>query len=370
MQSKENNIKAIFATSILNAKQTNVTKTNLIGVMAGSSMDGLDVAMIELTDHLNTYAFKVIKAATLPYDQQMEKLLHETTNADRTYLRHVDEVFGRWIALHLSPFIGNRTITLVGVHGHTAIHRPQQQISWQLGDGQIIANELNIPVVANFRSLDVQLGGQGAPLVPIGDFSLFQEYHACLNLGGIANVSLRDHQLAWDICPCNQVLNYFASKVGEKYDEGGRLSGQGSVDHAWIARLNENNYFKLAPPKSLPNSYLSKELLDEVPPLDGLRSYCEFISDRITKEVAAYLGKGRLLVTGGGTYHELLISLLRKKLYPIELIVPDKTIIDFKEAIVFALLAYLKQQNRTNVLKAVTGASRDSSSGQLFFPLH
>lgn len=339
----------------------------VIGVMAGSSMDGLDVAEVFFSKS-NGWHFEVGRHETIGYDQHIEILLKSAVDLGTNSQKEIDDYFGEWIGKQLEKF-GTKDCDLISVHGHTLIHKPGEGISWQLGRGDIIAKLTASTVISDLRSLDVQLGGQGAPLVAIGDFELFDDFEACLNLGGIANVSVQEKKMAWDICPCNQILNGFAEKLGHPFDEGGQLARQGNVEGDWMKEISTVPFFSKKSPKSLPNSFIGKKILDKIDPLDGLRTYSEFMATLIVSDLKDHLVKNsRILVTGGGGHNSYLVELLNQNEHAFAFALPEKKIIEFKEAIIFGFLGLLRFRNETNVMASVTGATRDSSSGVIHYP--
>ena len=341
---------------------------NIIGIMAGSSMDGLDVASAVFSRTGSSWKYEPGKCVTYPYDDWLAELLKSAGEGGRDQWESVDTVFGKWIADHLLAF-GILDVDLVALHGHTVLHEPEKGQSVQLGSGQVISEVTQIPCVSAFRSLDVSLGGQGAPLVPKGDFDLFSEYDACINLGGIANVSLRQERIAWDICPCNQVLNDFASRLGHPYDSEGTMARKGKLDVKWIERLAQNDYFTLAPPKSLPNGFFGDRIMDMISPVDGLKTYVSFIVSQVKNQLAPFLKNDfRVLVTGGGAHNDFLVEMLSEEIPNVDFTIPDTLLVNFKEALVFGYLGLLKMLGEDNVMSSVTGATRDSCSGILHAP--
>lgn len=337
------------------------------GIMAGSSMDGLDLVDV-LFEKDGDWQFEILNCSTFSYDDEIGKMLKEASSQSFEKQQLLDETFGVWIANRMLEFNGGKT-ELVAVHGHTVVHNPVKGISWQLGRGDVIAKMTGLEVVSDFRSEDVRLGGQGAPLVPVGDFSLFSEFNASLNLGGIANISLRDEQMAWDICPCNQVLNHFARRLDKPFDRGGVFAKKGTVNAEWLSRIKALKFFDAPPPKSLPNQYIAQSLLDEINPLEGLRSYTEFIASCIADVLNTRLeNESQVLVTGGGAFNTFLIELLRESKTETKLVVPSNELVSFKEAIVFAFLGLLRMRNEVNVLSSVTGGEHDTSSGVIHSP--
>lgn len=336
--------------------------------MAGSSMDGLDLAHVLFTKSDSGWDYELGKCETLAFPEEVFVQLKESQHQPISIQKSLDIEFGKWIAQSIDNFkIDLNQIDLLGVHGHTVIHKPKECISWQLGDGATIAKEVGITTVTDFRSLDIEMGGQGAPLVPYGDFNLFDEYDACLNLGGIANISIQENQSAWDICPCNQVLNFFAEKLGNPFDKNGDFAKSGSLDSAFYKKLSDDSFFSMLPPKSLPNNYLSNELLDTIEPKKGLYTYCQFIADQIYNSISD--GKGTsLLVTGGGAFNDFLTQEIRNRLPNWTVCIPNSDLVEFKESLVFAFLALKRFRNEINTLASVTGASKDTSSGVIHLP--
>lgn len=344
----------------------------VIGVMAGSSMDGLDIAEVTLqTTGSGDWRFELGPCETVQYTTAIYDALLGAPSLNQHQQKKLDQTFGQWVGQQLLSFINSNmsTAQLLAVHGHTLVHQPSKKISWQLGDGQAIATTCNTPTVTNFRDLDVQLGGQGAPLVPKGDFDLFGSYDACVNLGGIANVSLSAQHTAWDVSPCNQVLNFFAQQLGYPYDAQGSLAKQGMLHAPFLEYLESIPYFYQKPPKSLPNQYIDKQKLANVKPIDGLCTYTEFVAKTLAQNLAAYsMHNGRVLLTGGGAFNCHLVERIKAYMTGWEVIVPHEKIVSYKEALVFAYLGLLKSLDEVNVLKSVTGACRDSSSGVIHFP--
>lgn len=335
--------------------------------MAGSSMDGFDLAQVQLKMSDGEWKYQLGKTQVVEYPKDLYKKLRESPNISKSEKEDLDNEFGLWIAKQVINFKKDLpSVDLLGIHGHTVIHKPLQNISWQLGKGSTIAQGTGITCVTDFRSKDVQAGGQGAPLVPFGDFTLFSEFDACINLGGIANVSLKSNQTAWDICPCNQVLNFFAQKIGKVYDNGGELARGGKMNAQFYNTILELNYFNQLPPKSLPNNYIEENILESVHPNDGLHTYCKIIAEQIGNDLRGY--SGRSLITGGGAFNSYLMELIGKQLPSWEIVIPKAETVSFKESIIFAFLALKRLRNEINTLSSVTGASKDSSSGVIHLP--
>jgi anhydro-N-acetylmuramic acid kinase len=276
-------------------------------------------------------------------------------------------------------------VSLIASHGHTVFHRPEKNITLQIGDGAEIAAKTGITTVSDFRRFDVALGGQGAPLVPAGDELLFGHYTFCLNLGGFANISFRESgkRLAFDICPVNIVMNRLAREKGLEFDRGGQLAASGLVDPDLLNKIESLDFYNLDGPRSL-----GKEWVDEVfmPVLecsragvaDKLRTVCEHIALQIAAVTKEYRKKeksavtssgtdpaaaGSLLITGGGARNDFLSGLIAEKVSPVTIVIPEEELVDYKEAIIFAFLGLLRLRNEVNCLASVTGASRDNCGG-------
>ena len=257
----------------------------------------------------------------------------------------------------------------IASHGHTVFHQPEIGITRQIGNGQEIAASTGINTISDFRSGDVALGGQGAPLVPIGDELLFSGYEFCLNLGGFSNISYREKEVrkAFDICPVNIILNHLCPP----YDKDGTIGSQGSVHSELLNKLNNIEYYHKQPPKSLGREWLENEFMpylegSGIPHHDLVRTVYEHIAIQITN-VLHTPNEGQVLLSGGGTHNTLLTTLLKEK-SSVKIVIPDRLIIDYKEALIFAFLGVLRVRNETNCLSSVTGASRDSSGGNISFP--
>ena len=342
---------------------------HVVGGMAGSSMDGLDLVWVQFLEKDGNWEFEVKKSKTIEYPAMLFKKLHDAANDSDKFQHELDEEFGVWIGARIKEFLASKKVDLLAIHGHTVVHDPASARSWQLGSGASIAKVTRTTTVTRFRDEDVKLGGQGAPLVPFGDFHLFADYDACLNLGGIANISLKRNQQAGDICPCNQVLNYYASQLGLPFDRGGALAREGHLDQPFFERLMAIPYFRSDFPKSLANGFLTREVLDMVEPKTGLRTYVSFIAKQVASCLKRIEGVDKkLLVSGGGTFNTFLIEEIKQNLPKWNVILPSDTIVNFKEAIIFGFLGLKKQLEQVNVLSSVTGAPHDTSSGVIHLP--
>lgn len=355
-----------------------------IGIMSGSSLDGLDIAFVEFQENGGIWKYEILETDCYPYSAEwIDKLTNAIHLSAKDYqLLHAD--YGHYTGEQVNQFIEKYQlqykVAVIASHGHTTFHIPAKKMTAQLGDGAAIAAETKLPVVSDLRALDVAFGGQGAPIVPVGEKMLMGEYDYFLNLGGIANISFNgDEYTAFDVCTANRVLNMLANELGKEYDENGQLAATGAVNEPLMEKLNELGYYKLPYPKSLANDFGT----DIVYPMikasgcnvtDSLRTYVEHIATQISKTISALHNSKqqtinyKLLATGGGALNTLLIQRLTKKLAElnVEVIVPDKKLVNYKEALIMAFIGVLRWRQEYNVLSSVTGAVRNSIGGALW----
>lgn len=343
--------------------------------MSGSSLDGVDIAYVNFSHDNKTWFFQIVEAGNVPYSEYWKEQLSQAFNKNKEELKELDIEYGKYLGTITQKFINKYDMEpkLIASHGHTIFHRPEEGFTLQIGDGQEIANATGIMTINDFRTEDVEKGGQGAPLVPIGDRHLFAEYPICLNIGGIANVSYEteNKRTAYDICMANQLLNYLAGKLGYDYDNNGKFAQQGKVSQELLNILNENPYYKQQAPKSLGREFFENvqhKLIDDssLSVNDLLATATEHIAIQITNSTN-HLDASKMLITGGGAKNRYLIERIRA-LSKHEIVIPETIIIDYKEALIFAFLAALKMEGKINVLSSVTGASSDSSSGKIWMP--
>jgi anhydro-N-acetylmuramic acid kinase len=321
------------------------------------------------------WRFTILASETVEYTQQEKNVLRSLIDLSAMDLIRMNSEWGKYFGERALAFMEqNREFKLdfIASHGHTVYHQPQQGWTFQMGSGAAIAVAAQCPVVCDFRSTDVAYGGQGAPLVPIGDRLFFSEYDFCLNLGGFANISyeLNKERLAFDICPLNLPLNKLASRLDLEFDKDGEMARQGTVHAELLHRLNNIAYYHLTPPKSLGVEWLQSEfyaVLKEynIPVVDLLATITEHCAIQISKCVEGWLGK--VLVTGGGAFNHFLLERVRFYAPSMEWIVPSRDLVNFKEALIFALLGVLRWELRTNALDTVTGARQSSTGGAIYF---
>ncbi len=353
---------------------------NVLGLMSGTSLDGLDLAYCRIRQGSTGWEYEISAGKSVAYAPDMKEALKDAIFLGGEDLLLLHNRYGEWLGQQARKFIAEKQLEVdfIASHGHTSHHRPQKGLTFQLGSGQHLATASGIKTISDFRTLDVALGGQGAPLVPIGDGLFFGQFTYCLNLGGISNISFeKDGQrIAFDIGLANMLLNYLCRETLKGYDEGGELARKGKILPKLFSRLNALPYYALPYPKSTGYEWFLEEV---VPLLDGAGNTLEDLLHtgvhHICEQVAVQLrslntgGRQSLLVTGGGALNTYLMDVLRERLGPgIEVAVPERSLIEFKEALIFALMGVLRREEKINVLASVTGARRDSSSGVLFLP--
>lgn len=338
--------------------------------MSGTSLDGLDICFVLFEKNENgRWKFKIQFAETFAYPEDWEYKLRNSIHLNSEELLGLNSNYGFYLGEKAKEFIGKYTlenIDLIASHGHTVFHQPQKKLTLQIGDGRAIKILNQIPVVYDFRTQDVLMGGNGAPLVPIGDELLFSEFDACLNIGGFSNISFKKNgkRIAFDICPVNIVLNKFAQTLGKNYDENGDFARNGRVNFEVMSLLNSLNFYQESPPKSLGIEWVNENIfpiLSDEYPENILATFTEHAAFQIA-EVFNRNQLKRILFTGGGTYNSYLIERIKSKTKT-EIIVPHKKIIDFKEALIFAFMGVLRMNNEINVLSSATGSSENHSSG-------
>lgn len=345
-----------------------------MGLMSGTSLDGVDIALCVFEKRKNLWTFNIEAAETKPYSHSQIKMLTGLMKADAMTFANENVAYGKYLGELVNSFLKRKEIKadFISSHGHTIFHQPSKSFTTQIGDGATLSIATGLPVVCDFRTADVGLGGQGAPLVPIGDKLLFSEYDSCLNLGGIANISYErsGKRIAFDICPVNLVLNFLSAQKRKRYDRGGMMASRGKILPDLLKKLNALSFYKYASPKSLGREEIEKDFFKMIKNYPGriedkLNTFCEHIAIQIA--AVTKNRKGKLLITGGGAYNNFLLSRIKSHC-DLEVIVPSKVTIEFKEALIFALLGVLRWRNEVNCLSSVTGAARDSSGGAIYNP--
>lgn len=348
---------------------------HVIGVMSGTSLDGIDLVYAKFT-YTDVWTFSILESETVAYNAFWTDTLKRLVDVSADELSQIDAAYTTHLGEIILRFIKAKAITVLDAvcsHGHTALHNPNAGFTYQIGNMEHIANLINCKVVCDFRPQDVALGGQGAPLVPIGDRLLFGAYHFCLNLGGFANISLEDNhtRIAYDVCPVNIVLNHYTNTLGLAYDKGGQMAAKGSINASLLEALNALEYYSEKAPKSLGLEWVKSTVLPLITTYDLgvndiLKTFCEHVAVQISAAIKKKT-KVSVCVTGGGAYNTYLMSRITAHTKH-NIVIPEATIVEFKEALIFGLLGVLKLRNEVNCLKSVTGASKNHSSGVVFKP--
>ncbi|MBK6283973.1 MAG: anhydro-N-acetylmuramic acid kinase [Draconibacterium sp.] len=352
-------------------KPLSTSKIKAVGLMSGTSLDGLDLVAVELWQTDVKWEFEIISTKTISYSSDWTNKLSNSPTLSGEKLIELHTKYGRFLGKETKRFIEETGFQpdLVASHGHTVFHQPDLGFTFQIGNGADIAAITGITTVSDFRTGDVALGGQGAPLVPIGDKLLFSDYKYCLNLGGFANISFEENnrRIAFDICPVNFILNHFAEKQGLQFDKNGELGRKGKIETELFEKLNQIGFYQKKAPKSLGREWVEQVFMPvlnnfEIPENDKLRTVYEHIALQITNVITE---QGKMLVTGGGAFNSFLIERI-KSYTNAEIIIPSNEIVNFKEALIFAFLGVLKITGQNNCLASVTGAKHDHSSGVVF----
>ena len=340
-----------------------------IGIMSGTSLDGIDLAICHFPD---THSFELKHFKTIAYPKRWKQRLETAHTLSGLELRKLELEYSEFTAKCVLEFLHTtaENVDFIACHGHTVFHQPDEKLTLQILDGSVLANLTGITTVCDFRSGDMALGGQGAPLVPIGDALLFGQYEACLNLGGFANVSYEHNseRIAYDISPANLILNDLAQRENKEYDKGGIMARSGNIIPQLLKEMDSLPFYAAPFPKSLGREWMEKNissLLKNRNTQDSLATCVEHISNQIAIALNRIAKSGKVLVTGGGAHNTFLMERISHKTR-LDLTIPASDIIDAKEAIVFAFLGKLRLDEKANTLASVTGASRNTIGGAVY----
>ena len=354
----------------------------VIGVMSGSSLDGLDIAFVQLQENGGKWSYEILHADCYEYDSKWINKLKNAIDLPALDYQLLHTEYGHYLGKQINLFIETNNlhhqVALISSHGHTTFHVPQKLMTAQLGDGAAIAAETHLPVVTDLRAMDIAFGGQGAPIVPIGEKLLLGDYTYFLNLGGIANISanINDSFVAFDVCAANRVLNMLAEEKGFAFDDNGKIAAAGSVNDELLQKLNKLEYYELPFPKSLANDFGIETVFPIIKQSslsieDAMRTYVEHIVIQIKNAIVncqLTTNNCQLIATGGGAFNSFVISRLKEVLQQlnVEVIIPEKNLVMYKEAMIMALMGILRWREEYNVLSSVTGAKRNSIGGALW----
>jgi anhydro-N-acetylmuramic acid kinase len=345
----------------------------VIGIMSGTSLDGIDLAACRFSKVRGKWEYAIQKATTIPYNKYWKSAVSSAHLQSGESLISLNIAYGKYLGEQVRKFIVDQkigSVDFVASHGHTVFHQPFLGYTFQLGDGAAIHSTSGLPVIYDFRNLDVQFGGQGAPLVPVGDRLLFHEYGVCVNLGGIANLSFEKggKRLAWDICFVNMALNMLAGEAGKAFDRNGKLASGGQVKMDLLKSLTQagqslgkdrpslaREHFEKAFEGILKNKFWSLK--------DRLRTMTEFIAREVGTTIRK-TGANKILITGGGAHNTFLVDSIRRHAGDEKKFVKaDPVLINYKEALIFAFLGVLNISGENNALRSVTGAQKDTCTG-------
>ena len=341
---------------------TEKIKYTILGVMSGTSLDGIDLTICTFTKN-QEWEYKIEKSNTLKYSISWKSKLATLHTKNKVIIEQTDIQFGQYIGQTINTFLNGEKVDFIASHGHTIFHQPENKYTLQIGCGKTISQVTKTTTVNDFRSLDVSLNGQGAPLVPIGDLHLFPNYKYCINLGGFANISIKKESeiTAFDICPVNIVLNQVCKELNIDYDNNGDIAKKGKLVLKLIQQLNQLSFYEKIPPKSLGREWVEKQIIPLIinqKTEDILHTFCEHIAIQIGKQL-----KGNTaLFTGGGVFNQYLMTRIQHYSTS-EITIPNQEIIEYKEALIFAFLGVLRIRNEVNCLQSVTGAERDNCGG-------
>lgn len=349
------------------------TSYRVTGLMSGSSMDGVDLACCDFLRDGENWEYRILGASTIPYGDELLLKLEHACNWELYKIYDLDLELGRYYSGLLDEFHRKNKLSpdYIASHGHTILHEPDKGITLQAGNGKIMAEKTGIPVINDFRSEDVAQGGQGAPLVPLGDRLLFSQYDACLNLGGFANISSENRKgkrIAYDLCPANMALNWIAGLEGLAFDRDGEMARRGMVDYELLSGLNKLEFYAWQAPKSLGREWFLEHFLPIIKQSDlDSANLMATVLEHIAIQISSGINKAgisSLLITGGGALNQTLLDRLMHYTSA-SLIIPDLQLIHYKEAIIFALLGVLRVRGEINCLASVTGGKRDISAGTI-----
>ena len=346
--------------------------------MSGTSLDGLDIAHVKFEENENGVDFSIMSCRTISYPPDLEEDIRQSSKKSVQEIQILDKAIGLFYAEQVKLFLNDfnierNSIEAIASHGQTILHQPENRFTLQIGCGSSLAYHTGIPVINNFRALDIVAGGQGAPLVPIGDFNLFKDQaEAYLNIGGFCNISFKDNDTvhAFDVCPGNLPLNKYAKELHQPFDKGGEFARKGNLNLALLATLNTLEYYKRPAPKSLGTEWLDAHFYPLALPInnphDGLRTITRHIAEQISNTLETnHLSS--VYITGGGAKNDFLIEKI-KTLFKGEVVIPEPNIIDFKEALIFAYLGYCYLLNRTTTIPSVSGSETSLCTGVFHKP--
>ena len=346
----------------------------VIGLMSGTSIDGVDLVYANFF-YDKHWSFKILKSKTYEYDMGWQNILKNLSDKDLDSIKLIDKNYTKLLSDYILKFIEEfsiKQIDFISSHGHTALHDPSNSITYQIGNLKELSDYIGLKVICDFRVQDIKLGGQGAPLVPVGEKYIFPEYDTLINIGGFANITIKSNNnlIAYDICPVNIVFNHLSNLINLKYDDKGKISSSGKINLELFNHLQSIDYYKQVSPKSLGVEWVKEVIIPiinnflEIPVEDLLNTFSKHFAFQIANNIKS---SNKTLITGGGAYNDYLIQNIID-LTESEIIIPSSEIIEYKEALIFGFLGVLKDLNINNCYSSVTGAIKDHCSGNIFIP--
>ncbi len=354
---------------------------NVIGLMSGSSLDGLDIVFVQFQENSGKWSYTIECAGCIEYSKEWIKKLESAIQLPAKDYLLLHSAYGKYTGEKVNEFIElnelQHRVNLIASHGHTTFHEPEHGMTHQLGEGATIAATTGLPVVSDLRNLDIAFGGQGAPIVPMGEKLLFPGYHYFLNIGGIANISASQDGkfIAYDVCAANRVLNMLAATKEKTFDEDGKMAAEGEIHPGLLDELNKLYYYDRPYPKSLANNFGTDVVFPLIQsyflrPEDALSTYSEHIAIQIKNALSPFVKVAgeKLMITGGGAFNTYLIERISAHLSFInmEIYIPGQETVAYKEALIMGLLGILRWREQNTVLASATGASRNSVGGALW----
>jgi len=377
----------LVVNSYLSCEQIKLMKEQItvLGIMSGSSCDGVDAAVCSFSMHDAVLDYKLLGKASFKFPDQLKDALKQAANKSTAELNVLNTNFSSFLVKHIFDFFqANGKTDYIASHGHTVLHAPDDGYTLQLGNGALISAGTKTPTIVDFRSQDIACGGQGAPLAPLADKQLFGGYDFYLNLGGIVNVSHVNNQstIGFDIAPCNQMLNALSNVIGLDYDSEGKLAAQGLINEALLEKLLSSDYLKAPYPKSLDNSWVRDNYTEPLLTYEDtisnkLHTAVEFIAitirnglQLISNKEKVKLEGGTVFCTGGGAFNKYMMDriIYHCSQLGVKVIIPKSEIIEYKEAMLMALMGYLRIIRKPNCIASVTGADKDCSAGVIYYP--
>lgn len=364
-------------------------KYQVLGLMSGSSLDGLDIAFCEfIVEDQKIFSWQLLQADTIPFSEMWQSRLAHLPHQSALVYAQSHVYFGHYMGELVNQFLEKYSIQpdFIASHGHTIFHYPEKRMTAQIGDGAALAAVTGCPVISDFRTQDIAINGEGAPLAPTADKHLLSGYDFYLNLGGIANVScnVNGKFVSFDIGGANQIFDALARLVDLDYDDEGKIASAGKVVNELLSEVNSIDYFAQKYPKSLDNQWVVNNLVKkymEYPESveNRMRTAVEQLAQQTVQDVIQVIEnegfikqKYTMYPTGGGVFNTFLMQRMQElflEKMDLEIVLPEKEIIQFKEAILMGLLGVLRMENIPNCMSSVTGAKRDTIGGAVYAPV-